>query len=151
MARKRQRIQAQGIHHRQLQQLQAGRGGLQMRQVERDEIVPKHERRPLGQRIQSRQGFIQVTLGERDSLPAILTHPGEMMDAPILAPEFEFDSETVGSEVAACGVLWHGGYGVPDAGSSVVVIQRITCRRRNLKAIPFLLFPLNLGEPTARP
>ena len=54
VARERQRVEPQRVHRRHLQQPQPGARGLQMGEVELDEIVAEHEARAVGKIVKAR-------------------------------------------------------------------------------------------------
>ena len=62
-----ERVQSERIHRRQLQEPQPGINGLQMGQVEGDQVVAQEEVSAVGQAVQSCQCSVQASASSADS------------------------------------------------------------------------------------
>ena len=91
VARKGQRIQAERVHHRQLQQLQVGTGCRQVRPVEGDEVVAKDECRRAGEFVEHCQSLGQVAATEHTGIAGVAEHAGKGMDRVVRDTDFEVD------------------------------------------------------------
>jgi hypothetical protein len=102
IARKRQRIQAQGVDGGQTQQAQIRACGGQMRQVVGDQVMTQDEGGAFGQVIESGQCGAQIVAAVSQRRPGIAPDRGELMDAPILDADFQIDAQATGFEVLRC-------------------------------------------------
>ena len=91
--RERQRVDPQRVHRRHLQQPQSGARGLQMGEVELDEVVAEHEARAVGEIVKVGQCLIQAAalLGEDDGSPVVGPSAGERVDAPGLPGDLKIN------------------------------------------------------------
>ena len=91
VARERQRIEPQRVHRRHLQQPQSRARGLQMGDVELDEIVAEQEARAIREIVKICQGLIEAAAlaGEYNGSAAVGSYAGERMNAPGLCGDLE--------------------------------------------------------------
>ena len=91
IARKGQRIQAQRIDGWFVQQPQIGLHRAQLRQVERDQVVPQDECSAVGQAIQGVERMGQLARWKGDRGASIAAYACQLVDATAVAADFQID------------------------------------------------------------
>ncbi len=94
VAGKGERAQTQGVHHRQLQQVEVRLRRLQMGQIEGDQVVPQHEGRALGEVVQPLQGSGQVAARPDLAAAGVRAHRPERANAAVPG-DLEVEREAV--------------------------------------------------------
>ena len=102
IARECQRVQAQRVYGRQVQQAQVRLCGGEMRKVVGDQVVTQDEGRAFGQGIELCQCGSQIAAVVSQRSAGVRADRGELMDAPVLDADFQIDTEAAGLEVLRC-------------------------------------------------
>ena len=124
VARERQGVEPQRVHHRHLQQPQPGVGGAQMGDVELDEVVAEQESRTVGEIVEVGQRSIEgaALLREYDRSVSVGAFTGECENAPGLRGDLEVDRHTT-RQCSGSGACAQGSVPCPAAERSPSVVS----------------------------